>query len=380
MASGRIRVLQIMHGPAAPFGELARLYAGAFDPECWELLTLFLTGDPDPELARRFPGQVRFLELPSRRLGGIKLGLVRYLLRLHREFPFRLVIAHRYKALYSALLASLRLPPVRVIGVAHAFGVLERAARRALLRLLRRRVYLVGVSQAVADDLRRAAPFLDPGRVAALPNGLDLKALQAIQLPRQRARAELGLEEGNCAFVTIGRYHPDKDQAGMLRAFARAAPEMPGAQLLLIGAGRLRPALEAQVQDLGLAGRARVLGPIPAAARLLPGCDVYCSSSDREPFGMVLTEAMAARLPVISSDCGGAPEVLGTLGRYFRRGDNAALAARMLDLYRMPVAARQELGQALFQRLEQEFTPEPFRRRLMGLPMLAEYLNRIDAG
>ena len=134
------------------------------------------------------------------------------------------------------------------------------------------------------------------------------------------------------------------------------------------------------MQDLGLAGRARVLGPIPAAARLLPGCDVYCSSSDREPFGMVLTEAMAARLPVISSDCGGAPEVLGTLGRYFRRGDNAALAARMLDLYRMPVAARQELGQALFQRLEQEFTPEPFRRRLMGLPMLAEYLNRIDAG
>jgi glycosyltransferase involved in cell wall biosynthesis len=379
MASGCTRVLQIMHGPDAPFGELARLYAGAFDPERCELLTLFLTGAPDPELAERFPGRVRFLEFPSRRLRGLKLALIRYLLRLHREFPYRLVIAHRYKALYSALLAGFWLPPMRVIGVAHAFGVLERAARRGLLRLLRRRVYLLGVSKAVAEDLRRAAPFLGPGRVAALPNGLDLEALQAVQLPRRRARIELGLEEDNCVFVTIGRYHPDKDQAGLLRAFARAAPEMPGAKLLLIGAGRLRSALEAQMRDLGLEGTARVMGPIPGAARLLPGCDVYCSNSDREPFGLVLAEAMAARLPVISSDCGGAPEVLGVLGHYFQRGDDAALAAQMLNLYRMPPSARQDLGEALFQRLEREFTPEAFRPRLLGLPMLAEYLDRIDA-
>ena len=380
MAPGRIRVLQIMHGPAAPFGELARLYAGAFDPERCELLTLFLTGAPDRELAERFPGQVRFLEFPGRRLCGLKLALIRYLLRLHREFPFRLVIAHRYKALYSALLAGFWLPPVRVIGVAHAFGVLERGARRALLWLLRSRVYLLGVSQAVAEDLQRGAPFLGPERVAALPNGLDLEALLAAQVPPQKARAELGLEEASFVFASIGRYHPDKDQAGMLRAFARAAPEMPGAQLLLIGAGRLRPALEAQVRDLGLEGRARLVGPIPGAARLLPGCDVYCSSSDREPFGLVLTEAMAARLPVISSDCGGAPEVLGARGRYFRRGDDAALAAQMLALYRMPAAERLELGEALFQRLAQEFTPEAFRHRLLGLPMIADWVGRSDAG
>ena len=379
MVPGRIPVLQIMHGPAAPFGELARLYAGALDPERCEVLTLFLTGAPDPELAGRFPGPVRFLELSGRRLRGLRLGLIRYLLRLHREFPFRLVIAHRYKALYSALLASLRLPSVRVIGVAHAFGVLERAARRALLRLLRRRVYLLGVSQAVAEDLRRAAPFLLPGRISALPNALDLEALRAAQLSRQRARVELGLGTDAFAFVSIGRYHPDKDQATLLRAFARSVPEMPEAQLLLIGAGRLRPALEAQVQDLGLQGKARVLGPIPGAARLLPGCDVYCSSSDREPFGLVLTEAMAARLPVISSDCGGAPEVLGGQGRYFRRGDDAALAAQMLALYRMPLTARRGLGEALLRRLEREFTPEAFRLRLLGLPMLADWLAPVDA-
>ena len=87
---------------------------------------------------------------------------------------------------------------------------------------------------------------------------------------------------------------------------------------------------------------------------------------------MVLAEAMAACLPVISTDCGGAPEVLGADAFYFRRGDYGALAGLLDTLYGMPASERENLGERLSQRLEVEFSPTAFRRRLFALPPLAD--------
>jgi len=367
--SGRLPVLQIVHGYNAPFFDLANQYAAALDRERCELTTVYLTGAPDSRVERTTAAdRVLFLDLGTRDLRGLKLGPVRQVRRLYRELPFRLVIAHRYKALYISLLASLGRPQVEVLGVAHAFGVMSGRGRRLLVRLFRRRVHLLGVSGAVADDLRRDCPFLATEHIHGLLNAVDLPRLLGRQLPREQARRELGIEPGAFLFANVGRYHPDKDQPGLLRAFARVSPAMPEARLLLIGEGRLRRQLQAMVSELGLEGRARVAGPVAEASRYFPAFDVYVSSSDREPFGIVLTEAMAARLPIVCSDCGGVPEVVGEDGLYFRRNDDAGLAERLRAVHRMSEARRRELGERLYRRLELEFSETAFRRRFRALP------------
>lgn len=108
-------------------------------------------------------------------------------------------------------------------------------------------------------------------------------------------------------------------------------------------------------------------GALPDAPTLFPAFDVYVSASDREPFGIVLTEAMLARVPVISTDCGGAPEVLGEHARYFARGDDAALAQHMEALIALPTTERRQQGEHLYARLQQQFAFPPFRERLLAL-------------
>ena len=366
--TGRPPVLQIVHGYNAPFFDLANQYAAALDRERCELTTVYLTGTPSQGVeVGTHADRVLFLDCRGRDLRGLKLRALARLRRLHRETSFRLVIAHRYKALYIALLATAGMPTVDVLGVAHAFGVMSGRGRRTLVRMFRHRVHLLGVSNAVAEDLRKDCPFLPRERIHALPNAVDQLRLLQRQLSREQARRELGLDPGAFVFANVGRYHPDKDQPGLVRAFARVNARMPEARLLLIGEGRLRSGLEALVSTLGLAGRVLVAGAVPEASRYFRAFDVYVSNSDREPFGIVLAEAMAARIPIISSDCGGAPEVVGERGLYFHRGDEAGLAERLLAAHGMSCERRFDVGEALYRRLEQEFSQTAFRRRFCAL-------------
>src|SRR5690606_34950977 len=147
--------------------------------------------------------------------------------------------------------------------------------------------------------------------IVALPNCVDAAALTGGQLPKAIARKVLDLPEDAFVFGNVGRLHPDKDQPALLEAFARVAAEMPAACLLLVGGGRLQHALQARITELDLGQRVRLAGRVDQAWRFFAAFDAYVSSADREPFGLVLTEAQAARLPVIAADCGGAAEVVG---------------------------------------------------------------------
>jgi len=372
--SDRIPLLQIMHGYNPPFLQLARRYALAFDPERFEVRTLFLTGEPDEEVRQEMPpGQVIFGAFRHRELAGMKLRLLWRLWRLHRDFPFRLIVAHRYKAIFAALLTTLLWPDLRVIGVAHAFGVMHNAGRRRLVRWFRNRIHLLGVSRAVSEDLRRDCGFLEPERIAPLLNAVDIDALVAGQLRRDAARGALDLTDDDFVFANVGRYHPDKDQPLLVRAFADASPEMPNARLLLIGEGKLRGILESLVRELGMPDRIRIAGAIPEASRYFRAFDAYVSSSDHEPFGIVLTEAMAAKLPILAADSGGAPEVVGEQGVVFPNGDQAALAEQLKAVYRLPAEQRRRMGQLLFERLQREFSPTAFQARLRRLRALDAY-------
>src|SRR5690606_2485177 len=121
-----------------------------------------------------------------------------------------------------------------------------------------------------------------------------------------------------------------------IRAFARVVEQMPDVRLALVGEGELRPTVEAQVAELGLAERVQFLGLRQDVAALLPSADVFLLSSVSEGISVTLLEAMAARLPIVATQVGGNPEVVdhGRNGLLSPRGDDAALARNLLMLLR----------------------------------------------
>lgn len=61
----------------------------------------------------------------------------------------------------------------------------------------------------------------------------------------------------------------------------------------------------------------RFLGHVRHGRRYFKAFDLFALTSDHEPFGMVLLEAIAAKVPVVCTDCGGGREVVEGVGRYF---------------------------------------------------------------
>lgn len=362
----RKTVIQLVHGYNAPFFELSNQYGAAFDRSQWRIVTIFLTGKADAQLQQQCnASEVVFLQLRSRDLKGLKLKAIFKVRALCRRLRPQLIVAQRYKPLYVALFSTMG-TDVSVLGVAHAFGVMRQRLRRLLMARFDRRLLLAGVSDAVADDMRQAFAAKRAPRIVSLPNAIDVARVERELLSREDARSALQLPLDGFVFGNVGRLHPDKDQATLVRAFSKIASGCPSALLVLVGDGRDRDSLQQLVTQLGMEGRVLLLGKLAYARRYFRAFDVYVSCSDREPFGMVLLEAMAAALPVISTDCGGAPQVLGEEAGYFRRGDDAALAAQLKLFYQQEPQWRHQAGERLRQRLP-EFDTAAFARRLGSL-------------
>ena len=136
-------------------------------------------------------------------------------------------------------------------------------------------------------------------------------------------------------FVSVGRLTGQKNQALLIRAFARIAGETEE-RLRLYGAGELHEDLQALIDALGLHGRVQLMGLSADVANDIKDARAFVLSSDYEGLPNALLEAMALGLPCIASDCpcGGPAELIeqGKTGLLFPVGDEAALTACLREL------------------------------------------------
>lgn len=144
---------------------------------------------------------------------------------------------------------------------------------------------------------------LDADRVHVVPNPADLPAPSA---PREALRARLGLNGPTAVY--IGRFALAKDVATLVEA-AAAVPEL---DVVLVGDGPERAALEAQIAQLGLTGRVRLHPSVDRAgvADWFHAADVSVLPSQWENFPHGVVESLAVGTPVVASDVGGVSEIL----------------------------------------------------------------------
>lgn len=360
-------ILHICHSYYPPFLDCARQYAALFKGSPYKVVTVYLTGKADAEIAAASASdEVIFLGYSSKQVRGLKLGAILKIRQLVASRNFVLCIAHRAKPTYVALLAT-KLP---VVSVHHNYNDFGRASRRWLVNLCRHRLLMLCVSDSVRDEMRQHLAHWPAESILTLYNRLDVEAVSAELLSRAAARHHLQLAEHQYVIANVGRLHRDKDQATLLRAYALARPHLPENTLLLIlGKGPLEQDLKALAQDLNIAEQVRFAGVVPEARRYFRAFDHFVLTSDHEPFGMVLLEAMAAELPITCSDSGGGAEVVAGVGKLFPLGDAERLAQRLLETAQQDVATATGL-----QRLQEEFSDEAARARFMSLAFVKSYL------
>jgi glycosyltransferase involved in cell wall biosynthesis len=200
------------------------------------------------------------------------------------------------------------------------------------------------------------------------PNGVNVESLQARQFSRQEARQRLGLSPDAFIFGTAGRLHPVKDQQTLLRAFAQEHAKLNSSILVIMGSGKLDGTLKALSRELGVEDKVRFLGQIPEGPRYFKAFDVFVLPSIKEPFGMVLIEAMAAGVPVVSSRTGGTSEVIGDVGVLFSPGDVKQLAGELVNARHWSPDVRSSYVNKACERLDGHFSLNAFRDRFKSFP------------
>ncbi len=239
---------------------------------------------------------------------------------------------------------------------------------RPASRLWRPRPALVSTVHSVRYRLPtmvldRATGWLDARTVAVSPQvaraatswgarGLVTR-IHGVSVARQRRWAAAAAEtrrmwnvpEEAFLIVHVGNFRPPKNHGLLVEAAARVRGLDDRALFLLAGSGSLREQVARRVAELRL-DNVRLLGHVPDAARLIACSDLLVLSSSYEGLPVVVMEALAAGVPIVSTAVGGVPDLVESEwnGILTTPGDAGALAGGVLRAMRPEVHARLRQG------------------------------------
>lgn len=239
------------------------------------------------------------------------------------------------------------------------------AVIRASARLSRRWPDRI-VCVAEATRAAHVALGYDASRMVVIANGFRIPPPMP---PRERLRADMGLDARALLVARGGRWHPHKDYATMCQAFAIVARLHPSARLVLYGPGITSDngPLTQLVTAAGIQDVTDLLGVRDDVDRLHAAADVVVSSSFGEGFPNVVAEAMAVGTPVVTTDVGDAAVIVGATGDVVPPRDPAALASAIRAVLELDPAARAARGDAGRRRIATSFSIDATARAYADL-------------
>jgi glycosyltransferase involved in cell wall biosynthesis len=285
--------------------------------------------DEGPMAAELRAAGIPLVSLP-RRGRGYDLRVVMRLRRLLQEQRADLVHTHNPLAMLYGAVAG-RAAGCAVVHTKHGINPgtpRQRAFRRQVARLVDSYVAVSAATAIVAVDKRE----VDATKLRVIPNGIDLRRYDAQEGARERIRAELGIPEDAFVAGTVGRLAREKDQATLLRATGALLGR--DFHVVVAGDGPEAQPLRDAAAAMPNASSIHLLGARNDVPRLMAAMDAFVLTSITEGLPLVILEAMAAGLPIVSTGVGGIPEVVqeGVSGHLFAAGDEAALVAMLRRL------------------------------------------------
>jgi glycosyltransferase involved in cell wall biosynthesis len=222
---------------------------------------------------------------------------------------------------------------------------------------------IVAVSQAVKNDLLRQGAKAE--NIEVIYNGVDETSAAAGVSGKASLHNAKGGDNHEFTFAQVGQLVPWKNHNIFLAAAARVADILPNARFVLVGDdifgrdSKYKTSLLQQIRESGIAEKISLTGWQDNIHEVWPRIGCLVHTAEREPFGRVIIEAMAHKVPVIAVGTAGPGEIIETdkSGILIQPGDVEGLSKAMLRIAQHNELAK-NLAQVGYSRVISNFTAE----------------------
>ncbi|MCL6272207.1 glycosyltransferase family 4 protein [Sansalvadorimonas sp. 2012CJ34-2] len=362
----RIKVLQLQPKYYIRENDLHEEILKGLSPEKFEVTSAYMREVPGEGGLISISEHVKYFDLSKKEMKGLRVKAKRELYEFCDEQQFDAVITHRFKAcdLMMSLNKKLKIP--RCISVVHGFGDYDRLYRRLALKARIDDAWrFVAVSAPVEQYLLNTGMGLSAANVSTINNAIDISKITSGFRNREELRAEYGFDNDCFVIGTIGRMVTVKGHGYLLEAFVRLLEDNPKVRLVIFGDGDKREDAVNYIRTAGIEQQVILAGHIESAYQYIPMFDVFVLPSLSEGLPLSIMEAMAAKVPVVASGVGGVEALLGGLGEVVKPKNVAELYDKLKFV--MQSSQRKEIGEALRERLEKEYSIEAYRAAYRNL-------------
>jgi glycosyltransferase involved in cell wall biosynthesis len=300
-------------------------------------VTQFAAGQPgSPFLERTSPFVSKSFSLESR--GELSPAAVFQLVKLVREYRIDIVHTHTTHAHSLALQAK------------HVYGDFVLVVHRRVDFLIKNNpVSLYKYRSDKVDRIIAISEFIrnlmieqgiPQAKIDVIHSGVDPKRLHADRaLTAQKLRAEYRIDPETVILGNIAALSGHKDHLTLIRSLPLVIEKEPRCLLFILGEGDQREPVQREIERLGLERHVIMPGFRNDLETFIGGFDLYVHSSKDEGLGTSIIDALANGIPVVATDAGGIPEILGSSGEYgivVPKQQPEALAEGILKLMKDP--------------------------------------------
>lgn len=249
---------------------------------------------------------------------------IKAMIKLYRElnkFEPNVVHTHAGAGAYIFLWAMLH--RVKVLHTVHSMPEFElgRVKRKIMAVMYRTgKAIPVGISHTIKQLISKMYKIRK--QVELVYNPVDIS----------RFTCDRDKNEFKSLFITAGRLEAEKNQELLIRAFKKVVEKVEGAKLIILGEGSFRKKLEGIIDKENLSENINLMGNVNNIETYFSIADIFVLSSNYEGLPLVLLEAMAAGLPIISTNVGGVKDIITDNGILVEANNEEMLAKAMIDI------------------------------------------------
>ena len=226
----------------------------------------------------------------------------------------KLVHAHDVKASIASALAvyGLKIPVISHLHTNYDW-LKKQGTLKAMDGFFRRKYALsIACSEKVADFYKKYNKSFDTSKMISMGNKFNFKEFDGIQIENKNSfKQQLGIDKEEFIFGYVGRLEDEKGVALLVDSFYVFNKKHSDAMLVLVGDGRERQRVEAQIREYGMENKVRLMGHQSNVYNYINIYDAFVLPSKREGLPIAILETMAMGKVIISTPTdGGIPEVI----------------------------------------------------------------------